>query len=160
MFKITGHKIYSKQEVLVKLQKYCAYQERSELQVAMKCKQYAMTEVETSEIIEALKQSKFLDQVRFSKAFVDGKFKTKGWGKQKIKQGLKLAGVSGIDITNSIQGLNSVDYLLKLETLAQKKWQTIKSEDDFEKRNKLIRFLLGKGYEMDDVMNAIKKINP
>ena len=114
-------KTYSKEGAKPKLEKYCAYQERSHKQVFDKCRSYGLSESDSNEILVELIQSNFLNEERFVEAYVKGKFKIKSWGKQKISQGLKLAGINQKLISSSIQEIKFEDYIKTIQRLAEKK---------------------------------------
>ena len=149
-------KTYSKDGAKPKLEKYCAYQERSHKQVFDKCRSYGLSESDSNEILVELIQSNFLNEERFVEAYVKGKFKIKSWGKQKISQGLKLAGINKKLISLSIQEIKFEDYIKTIQRLAEKKLKTLKDGTDFEKKIKVQRYLLSKGYKYDEISEALK----
>jgi regulatory protein len=149
-------KTYSKEGAKPKLEKYCAYQERSHKQVFDKCRSYGLSESDSNEILVELIQSNFLNEERFVEAYVKGKFKIKSWGKQKISQGLKLAGINQKLISSSIQEIKVEDYIKTIQRLAEKKLKTLKEGTDFEKKIKVQRYLLSKGYKYDEISEALK----
>ncbi len=149
-------KTYSKDGAKPKLEKYCAYQERSHKQVFDKCRSYGLSESDSNEILVELIQSNFLNEERFVEAYVKGKFKIKSWGKQKISQGLKLAGINQKLISLSIQEIKFEDYIKTIQRLAEKKMKTLKEGTDFEKKIKVQRYLLSKGYKYDEISEALK----
>jgi regulatory protein len=149
-------KTYSKEGAKPKLEKYCAYQERSHKQVFDKCRSYGLSESDSNEILVELIQSNFLNEERFVEAYVKGKFKIKSWGKQKISQGLKLAGINQKLIVLSIQEIKFEDYIKTIQRLAEKKMKTLKEGTDFEKKIKVQRYLLSKGYKYDEISEALK----
>jgi regulatory protein len=91
-------------------------------------------------------------------AYVRGKFKIKGWGKTKIKQGLKREGVGEKLIQQALASLGMDDYLKTLDTLAEKKWPLIKGNSHLERVFKLKRYLVGKGYDFEAIDRAIARV--
>ena len=77
-----------------KAEAYCAYQERSQYEVRGKLISLGMRNQELEEIILHLIETNFLNEERFAKAYAQGKLRVKGWGKNKIKQGLLFKQVS------------------------------------------------------------------
>ena len=146
------------QQARIKIEKYCSYQERSQLQVKRKLKDYGLSTTDTDVLLMELVSDNFINEERFTRAFVFGKFKTKGWGKKKIQQGLKALGVNDGLINRILDELPDDDYTHRLEGIAHKKWKLIKGETLYERQVKLQRFLLGKGYGMDAVMEIAKKL--
>ena len=83
--KITDEKV-----ALSKAEHFCAYQERAQQEVRDKLYEWGLWPDAVENIIVKLIGDNFLNEERFAKAYTQGKFKQKGWGKLKIKQGLKL----------------------------------------------------------------------
>jgi regulatory protein len=142
-----------------KIEKYCSYQERSQWQVRKKLMDYGLSAVDADMMLVDLLRDNFINEERFTRAFVFGKFKTKGWGKKKIQQGLKAVGVNEKLIQKVLLELPAEDYSDKLETIAKKKWRLIKGPTLYERQVKLQRFLLGRGYDMDAVVSIAKQIS-
>ena len=147
------------QQARPKIEKYCSYQERSQWQVRKKLMDYGLSSVDADMMLVELIRDNFINEERFTRAFVFGKFKTKGWGKKKIQQGLMAVGVNEKLILRILTELPAEDYSDKLEIIAQKKWRLIKGSTIYERQVKLQRFLLGRGYDMDAVISIAKQIS-
>ena len=147
------------QQARPKIEKYCSYQERSQWQVRKKLMDYGLSSVDADMMLVELIRDNFINEERFTRAFVFGKFKTKGWGKKKIQQGLMAVGVNEKLILKILMELPAEDYSDKLEIIAQKKWRLIKGSTIYERQVKLQRFLLGRGYDMDAVISIAKQIS-
>ncbi len=150
-------------QAMQKLEKYCAYQERSQKQVQEKCRSLGLTEAETGEVMVHLLQNDFLNESRFAFAYARGKSKIKNWGSEKIRQGLKLAGVSDSLVNQALGQLTEVETDNHLEKWAQKKLrnlgysiseveQVISGNKDipFEHKQKIKQFLFGKGFRVEE----------
>jgi regulatory protein len=82
-------KIIDEQAAYAKAEHYCAYQERSQQEVRDKLYEWDLKPAEVENIIIRLIENNYVNEERFAKAYVRGKFNQKGWGRIKIKQGLK-----------------------------------------------------------------------
>ena len=142
-------------EALEKMCKYCAYQERCQFDVRTKLFGTGLSDDEIENIICDLIEQNFLDELRFSKTFARGKFNTKSWGKIKIKQHLKQKRISDFCITKGLSEISKKDYYLKLDELLQKKSKLLSTEDEFTKKQKLARYLIGKGFESEMVWEEL-----
>lgn len=155
MYKQIQLKVYTKESARPKLEKYCAYQERSHKQVYEKCRMLGLNEEESNELLVDLIRSNFLNEERFAKAYVKGKFNMKQWGKQKINQGLKLAGVHTQLIQENLSKIEEDRYLQTIQKLAEKKMMSVKGSTDFEKKVKVHRYLISKGYSLHEIQKAL-----
>ncbi len=64
-----------------------------------------------------------------------------------------------IDSKKIQQSINAIDegaYFLRLQDILEKKNKTIKEQDNFKKKQKLIQYALQKGYEMQLIQEALK----
>jgi regulatory protein len=140
-------KVYDLKEAKLKIEHFCAYQERSHKQVQEKLKSFGLRPDVADELVIELIQENFLNETRFANAFARGRFNIKGWGKIKIKQHLKMHQVSEYNIKSALKEISDSDYFTKFEKLATKKWATLKRENALQKKQKLIRFMYGRGFE-------------
>mgnify|MGYP003349540929 CR=1 FL=1 len=118
---------------------------------------------EMVEFLESLSKEQFdkienfLNEERYVKFFVNAHSKKK-WGKTKIKMALLRKGIDSSIIKKYLDALDEEDYEKQLKTVAEKKWNSIRANSLREKKNKLLRFLLSKGYEMNRALQAIKQL--
>ncbi len=140
-------KIYDLKEARLKIEHFCAYQERSHKQVQEKLKTFGLRPDVADALVIELIQANFLNEARFSSAFSRGKFNIKGWGKIKIKQHLKMHQVSEYNIKNALSEISESDYLNSFETIVSKKWKALKGENALHKKQKLVRFMYSRGFE-------------
>jgi regulatory protein len=126
--------------------------------VKRKLQGYGLNGMDADILLVELMHANFLNEERFAMAYARGKFKIKGWGKAKIKQGLKREGVGEKLIQQALASLGMDDYLDTLNTLATKKWPLIKGASHIEKVFKLKRYLVGKGYDFEAIDKAIAQV--
>jgi regulatory protein len=126
--------------------------------VKRKLQGYGLNGMDADILLVELMHANFLNEERFAMAYARGKFKIKGWGKAKIKQGLKREGVGEKLIQQALASLGMDDYLDTLNTLTTKKWPLIKGASHIEKVFKLKRYLLGKGYDFEAIDKAIAQV--
>ena len=107
-------------------------------------------------IISELITANFLNEERFAKAYATGKFRQKGWGRLKIKQGLKFKKVPDVLIKKALQAIDGDDYLKMLEKVIAKKGKTLGEKDPYKRKYKLQQYALGRGYESDLINDVLK----
>lgn len=145
----------TQKEGLEKMAKFCAYQERCQSEVKQKLRSFDLTENETENIICDLIEQNFLDEERFSKAFVRGKFNQKRWGKNKIQQHLKQKQISDYCIKKGFAEIDNNKYLEALDEIIAKKTKTIKDADPFIVKQKLARYAISRGFESELVWEVL-----
>lgn len=134
---------------LEKAAKYCAYQERCQFDLERKMKEWNIDEELWDNVIAEMIQQKFLNEERFAQTFTNGKVNIKKWGRIKIKNELKARKISDYSIRKAFDSMDNDNYLLNLQNLIQQKLGTIVGKNDYEKRMKLIQYLLSRGYELE-----------
>ena len=70
-------------------------------------------------------------------------------------QGLKLKKVPSAVYAGLLDELDEEEYLDGLRTLLAAKRKHVKARTDYERNGKLIRFALGRGYEMDAIRRCL-----
>lgn len=137
-------------EIRDKLAKYCTYQDRCHWEVENKLNEFFIIPEARDEIIIYLIQNNYLNEERFARSFVRGKFNQKNWGRIKIKSELKKRKIPQNLIQTALQEIDENEYQSTLEELFQKKKASLKSErESFKKKAKIQNYLLQKGFELD-----------
>ena len=109
------------------------------------------------EIISDLISNNFLNEERFARTFARGKFRMKQWGRNKIKQELKLRDVSVYSIKAAMTEIDGDEYISVLSHLIAKKERTTTFKNQFDKKKKLTDYALSKGYEYELIAEIIGK---
>src|SRR5690349_1101603 len=107
---------------------YCKYQERCHSEVRNKLYELGFNTVEVEEQLAGLIETGVLNEERFARAFARGRFRMKQWGKEKIKQQLKLRKVSDYCIKKAMQEIDGDEYERTLGKLSAKKWAESKRD--------------------------------
>jgi len=151
-------KTYTIDEALLKLQNYCAYQERCHQEVRQKLKEMHMIPEAIDTIIVHLLEHNFLNEERFAKTFVSGKFRIKKWGKYRLTSALKKKDVSKFNINLAISQIPNTEYIDVFNDLAKKKANSIKEKDIWKKKKKLVDYLLYRGWESHLVYDKVNEL--
>ena len=140
-----------------KIEHFCAYQERCHLEVTNKLNKLGIFGDELDEYVCYLIDENFLSETRFSEAYVRGKFNNNNWGKVKISRELKLRNISDWNISNALSQINSEDYNNKLRKLCLKLVE-LNDKSEFELKNKVVKNLSYKGWEVDLVIKTLNQL--
>jgi len=140
-------KYISKQEALEKLQQYCIYQDRCQQEVKQKLFSLGIYGNEADDILVKLIQNDFVNEERFARAYVSGKYKLKRWGRLMIINKLKARGISKYCINKGLEEIEEERYIENLNYLINKKKPIIKVNRKYQLNQKLATYVIGKGYE-------------
>lgn len=139
--------------------KYCLYQPRCHKEVKNKLYELGCTTPEVDQYLAELIEVGLLNEEKFARAIARGKFRLKHWGRNKIVQQLKMQQVSAYCIKKGLSEIDPYEYEITLKRLAGKKWLELKGErNQLVRRQKVFRYMVQKGYEIDMVNDAINEI--
>jgi len=139
-----------------KAEHYCAYQERSQQEVRDKLYEWGLRSNDVESLIGGLIEDNFLNEERFSKAYALGKFRQKGWGKGKIRQGLKFKRVPDVLIKKALSAIPGDEYIAMLQKVLAKKAKTVTEKEPFKRDYKLRQYALSRGYENDLIGDILR----
>ncbi|MEZ5041359.1 MAG: regulatory protein RecX [Saprospiraceae bacterium] len=150
-------KYISKLDALKKLQRFCAYQDRCHSEVRSKLLDLGIYGDDLEEIMALLIGDNFLNEERFARSYARGKFNIKKWGRNRIRQELKIRKISAYCIKKAMEEIEEMDYLETLEKLLLKKSAQMASPFSFPDKQKLATYAIAKGYEPAIVWEALKQ---
>lgn len=145
----------TEKEALSKAEAYCSRVERCVAEVRAKLAQWGVDPEVSNRVVAHLQKEKYVDQQRYSAAFVRDKYRFSQWGRVKIAQALRMKGISQSMIDEALKEIDEEEYRKILSRLIAQKRKTVKAATDYERKAKLIRFAVGKGFEMDTVLTLV-----
>ncbi len=151
-------KTYTVDEAQKKLEYFCSYQERCHQEVRQKLISMHMIPDAIDTIMVSLIRHDYLNESRFARLFVQGKFRIKYWGKFRLKMELKKREISGFNINQALAQISEDDYLKVFDELANKKFLSINESNPIKKKRKLADFLLYRGWESHLVYEKVNRL--
>ena len=142
-------------ELLLKAERFCAYQERCSSELKQKLRELGTDEETSVKIISSLQEDDYLNDERFARLFTSGKFRIKRWGKNKIRAELRRKNIPDKLILAAFDLIDKAEYLKVIEHLAKKKEREVKSKSPSDKKQKIGMFLLSKGFESELIWKCI-----
>lgn len=152
-----GEKIMDPQKVADRMRGLCSRREY--------CRQDIMKKVlaalggdadEAGRIMDRLVEEKYIDDLRYASAFARDKSSIAGWGATKIRYMLAAKGIDRETIAAALQEVDEGKASDRLEKLLSAKVRSLK--DDPQCRMKLLRFVLGRGYQYDEAAEVIGRL--
>ena len=111
------------------------------------------------EVIDKLIDYKYLDDDRFTKAFIKDKLNFTNWGDYKIKNELKRLGVNEEIIYNNMTSIDDNIYYERISKIIDKDISTNKKYGGIKLKNKIYNHLLTLGYSKEKVISIINNYN-
>ena len=140
---------------LIKMQSWCAYQERCQQDTRNKLYELGLWPEAVENIIVKLIEDNFINEERFAMQFAKGKFNIKKWGRIKIKQELKQKRVSDYCLKKALQQIDEEEYIAMLTKVIATKKRLITEKNPIKLKFKLATFAISKGYERDLVFDVL-----
>lgn len=136
----------------------CSRSEKCTSEIQEKLKLFGLSVEESEPVIKKLVDEKYIDDERFARAFVKDKFRFNHWGKQKIEYMLRAKKINQEILALAFEEIEDEGYADELLKLLTDKVKTIKAKDEYDKRNKLMRFAMGRGFESGKIYATLKEL--
>jgi regulatory protein len=147
--------IYTEEEAYLKLSALCAMSEQCCHDMMQKMRRWELAEELAERVVARLVKERFIDEERYARAFVRDKFRYNHWGRVRIEQELKRKKIAQRHIDEALEEIDEKDNLKALREMIQKKRPSVKGKNEYEIKGKLIRFALGRGFQMDDIIKVV-----
>lgn len=137
--------------------KYCAFRERTTKEVKEYIKKFRLSSLDEGNLLCDLIESDVVNDFRFAKMYVGGKFRMNGWGKDKIAYHLRSLGISDTIIDLALEEIDDEDYKCVAKKFVDKKRSDLGSEiSKADANKKIFNYLKSKGFESDLILSLIK----
>lgn len=145
----------TEQEAYLRLASLCARAEHCQYEIKEKMRRWELGEEAQTRIMERLVKERYIDEMRYARAFVKDKVVYNKWGRRKVEQALWQKQIDD-DIRQSV--LEEVDdetYVSVLRPLLKQKRKSTKAGSEYEMNQKLMRFAMGRGFTFDIIRQCI-----
>ena len=115
----------SEEGAFLQLSALCAGAEHCQYEMVEKMKKWGLTDEAQARVMERLINGRYVDDERYTRAFVSDKIRYNKWGRRKVEQAL------------------------------WQKRKTTRADSDYQLNQKLVRFALGRGFTYDIIRQCI-----
>lgn len=113
------------------------------------------TDEETSEVCDYIEEVGLVDDDLYVKFFVEDSFRIKNKGARKIVYELKQRGIDDDKINEAIEEASDMQYDALKEAYERKLEATKTETDQYKRKNKIIRFLISRGFDYSDIKDIV-----
>lgn len=138
---------------------YCVYQDRCHSEVESKMRDFMLIPEAKEEILLYLMKENYLNEERFTRSYIRGKFYMKSWGRNKIRNHLKFKGVSEKLINSCFDEIEDADYDRTLVKIYNDYYQKQSGLKEYQKKSKAIKYLLSRGFEYDEIIRNLSNFS-
>ena len=133
-----------------------SYKTEKEIRDKLLAKEFDIETVDST--INFLIEYGFIDDSKFVSMYIKDRIRTQG--RNKIRYSLISKGVNKLLIEEAFSTLDRDDEMERAIILCEKKYLNIskREDDDFKIKNKLTRYVLGRGYDYDIAKEVIKEV--
>ncbi|MCH5225025.1 MAG: RecX family transcriptional regulator [Muribaculaceae bacterium] len=138
----------TKEEALSRLEGLCSRSEQCESDLERKLFYWKISAADRREIIERLREGRFVDDNRFARSYANDKARFSAWGPAKIRAELFKKKIKAPVITEALNGVEKGVWKDGLERSYRAKLRSLRIEGEltFEDNQKIYRYLIGRGF--------------
>lgn len=145
----------TEQEAYLTLAALCARSEHCQWEMMEKMRRWELDDAAQSRVMARLVKERYVDDERYARAFVKDKVRYNKWGRRKVEQALWQKRIDDDIRERVLDEVDEEEYLNVLRPLLKQKRKSIKAENDYELKQKLVRFALGRGFTYDIIRQCI-----
>lgn len=138
----------TREKALIKIKAFCDYRERCHLEVKKKLSALKARQADHDWVIDQLLKNDILNEERFARSLARGKFRMKGWGRERIRKELARWEVNTYLQDKAMEEIDEQEYETTLQHLLEKRRA---SQDETwtenRKREDLWKTAFMKGFE-------------
>lgn len=148
-------KTLTEKEALGKAAAYCSQAEHCRSEVDEKLNGWGVAPDIRERILSRLEKEKYIDENRYCRFFIHDKLRYNKWGRNKIAQALWLKKIPSDISAPLLAGMDADEYREVLHSLLEAKRPTVNARNTYELVGKLMRFALGRGFEIDEIRRCL-----
>jgi regulatory protein len=120
-----------------------------------KMRRWELDDAAQARIMQRLVKERFVDDERYTRAFIKDKVRYNKWGRRKVEQALWQKHIAEDIRQRILDEIDDEEYLSVLRPLLKQKRKSIKAANDYELNQKLMRFAVGRGFTFDIIRQCI-----
>ncbi|MDE5849243.1 MAG: RecX family transcriptional regulator [Muribaculaceae bacterium] len=144
-------------EMLVRMAGLCAAAEQCASDIRNKILKQGFSAEQAESMVEYLKKNKYLDDNRYARAYAVDKVRFSGWGRMKVRMGLRAKGMGDAVISQALEYIPVSDYDEALSKVMAAKAKNLDLKD-VKDLQKLYRHLSSRGFESNLIVSAMRKM--
>lgn len=145
----------SEESAFLQLSALCAGAEHCQYEMVEKMKKWGLTDEAQARVMERLINGRYVDDERYTRAFVSDKIRYNKWGRRKVEQALWQKRIDEDIRQRVLDEVDDREYIDVLQPLLKQKRKTTRADSDYQLNQKLVRFALGRGFTYDIIRQCI-----
>lgn len=145
------------EEMLVRMAGLCANAEQCVADIKSKILKQGFSAEDAEAMLSYLIANKYIDDARYARAYAVDKVRFSGWGRMKVRMGLRAKGMSDSIISQAISYIPEKEYSEALEKVMNVKTRSLDLKD-VKDRQKLYRHLASRGFESQLIISTMRSL--
>ena len=142
--------------MLVRMAGLCAGAEQCTADIRGKILRQGFSAEEAERMITYLTQNRYIDDARYARAYAADKVRFSGWGRMKVRVGLRAKGMDDSFIVPALESIPDAYYDEALKKVMAAKARGLDLED-VRDRQKLYRHMASRGFESQLIITAMRR---
>lgn len=160
-------RVVTPEQALVRLEDLCARAERCEWELREKMRKWAIAPADADSIIERLRSSRFVDDARFTRAYVNDAVRFARRGRLYMRRDLRMKRIREDIVAEALDAIDEDTYSANLSHILRAKLRSLDASLGDggpsalltrEGRMKMFRFAVSRGYEPPLVIEAMRSL--
>lgn len=148
----------TKEQIISKLTAACARAEHCKDDMIRRMQRWQVDESLQQEVISYLVREKYIDEERYARFFINDKVRYNRWGRRKVEQALYFKHIPREVYEPLLDEVASEDFEEVLLPLLKNKEKNLKYANDYERRMKLLRFAMQRGFSYEQADRCISRL--
>ena len=148
----------TQEQIISKLTAVCARAEHCKDDMLRRMQRWQVDEATQREVISYLVKEKYIDEERYARFFINDKIKYNRWGRRKVEQALYFKHIPREVYEPLLDDVANEDFESVLLPLLQNTEKNLKYANDYEKRMKLLRFAMQRGFSYEQADKCINML--
>ncbi len=146
------------EKALDRAMRLCSRQEKCSSDILDKLKAWGTDETTAQKVLKTLTEKKFVDDLRYAKAYTRQQHTFRKWGRIKIRTVLNQKNIPADFIDEALAELDEQEYRETLKAELLKKRRSIKAKNRYDLLARLQKFAYGRGYEPELARKVAEEI--
>ena len=141
-----------------RMARVCSMKECCSFDIRQKLNRMQLDDDAVNRVMSLLLKQKYIDDARFSHSFINDKLRFSKWGRTKIEFALRQKQIPQETINEAFEEFSDELLTQSLKPLLDKKLKSVTGKSEYEKRTKVIRFGLSRGFSMSDILKCLETV--
>ena len=150
------NKLPTEAELYARLSHQCATTEYAPADIRHKVFKAGLGTSVAERITDRLIDEGFVNEERYTRAFVHDKFELNHWGRKKIEMALAQKGICGTNVQEELEKIDEEKYRTVLAGLLSAKNKSLRADSYRQRFQKLLTFAASRGFELDIAYNILE----